>query len=343
MNKKLIKVVLLFGGKSSEHEVSISSARNVYTALDKAKFQITNVFIDKKGQWWLVDNFDQIKDYSKMSQLAAIPGNKSLVNLSTGERITPDVILPILHGENGEDGAVQGFSQILDIPIVGCDIAASAICMDKELTKELLEYNGVKTTPYMMYYSGTPELSYDDVAKRLGEVVFIKPAGCGSSVGVSKVKNASGFHIAIAKALKYDNKVLIEKAITARELEVAILGSNNDAQASCVGEIIADSEFYDYDSKYSQNSQSRTVIPAEINGKVSEEIRTIAVKAFKILGCNGLSRIDFFLSDKGEVLLNEVNTLPGFTDISMYPKLWQNKGVKYSELLERLISIRLGR
>jgi D-alanine-D-alanine ligase len=336
---QLTTVMLLFGGESSEHTVSISSARNVYAALDETKFEVVLGFIDKTGRWWLLDSLEGVGDISSALQLIPVMGTKSFITLPSGEYVKPDVILPILHGENGEDGTVQGLARLMHVPIVGCSVAASAVCIDKVLTKELLEYNGIKTTPYAVHIAGDPTPSYKKLSEELSPTLFIKPAGCGSSVGVGKAKNEAELKTALVEAHKYDPKVLIEKAITARELEVAMLGAGSHAKASGVGEIIPDSEFYDFESKYSATSQSKVIIPANLPEKTSEEIRDIAIRAYRALGCEGLSRVDFFLSDDGVVYLNEVNTLPGFTNISMYPKLWRKQGMSYSELIETLISL----
>lgn len=333
-----ISVLLLFGGESSEHTVSISSARNVFAALDDTKYDIILGFIDDTGRWWLVETFDQVTDMHDAPQLVPVLGAKSFSTIPNNKFITPDVILPILHGENGEDGTVQGLAKLMHIPIVGCGIAASAVCIDKVLTKQLLEQGGIKTVPYAVHLSGEPMPSFGQLSAVLGESLFIKPAGCGSSVGVSKASNDEELAAALEVAHKFDSKVLIEKAIKARELEVGMLGSGSKVRASGVGEIRPDSEFYSFESKYSATSQSKAIIPAEIDEELSDTIRNTAIKAYGIIGCEGLSRIDFFLSDDNILYLNEINTLPGFTNISMYPKLWRQQGMSYSGLIEALIT-----
>jgi D-alanine-D-alanine ligase len=333
--------MLLFGGESSEHTVSISSARNVFAALDDTKFDIILVFIDKTGRWWLLDSLDQTPDVHDLPQLLPILGTKNFTTIPNNLLVQPDVILPILHGENGEDGTVQGLARLLHIPIVGCGVAASAICIDKVITKQLLEYNGIKTVPYAVHLSGDPMPSFGSLSATLGDSLFIKPAGCGSSVGISKAGNNEELSAALDEAHKYDAKVLIEKAINARELEVGVLGNGNKAKASGVGEIRPDSEFYTFESKYSASSQSKAIIPADISAEIAERIRLTAVRAYSIVGGRGLSRVDFFLSDDGELYLNEINTLPGFTNISMYPKLWCQEGISYSGLIESLITFAL--
>lgn len=333
-------VMLLFGGESSEHSVSVSSARNVFAALDETKYEVILGFIDKSGRWWMLESLDQADDTSDAMQIIPVLGTKSFMVLPGGEPIKPDVILPILHGENGEDGTVQGLAKLMHIPIVGCQVAASAICMDKVIAKQIFEYNGIKTVPYAVYETGDKYPSYDDLSSKLGKTVFVKPAGCGSSVGVSKVTSSDQLKPAIDMALKYDPKVLIEQAVScARELEVAMLGSGKTAKASGVGEIVPDREFYDFDSKYSSSSVSKVIIPADITPEIEKQIRESAVKAYRATGCAGLSRVDFLLSDDGTVYLNEINTLPGFTNISMYPKLWRKEGMTYSGLIEKLIDL----
>ena len=333
-----ITVLLLFGGESSEHTVSISSARNVFAALDDTKFDVLLGFIDKTGRWWLLESLDQVADTQEASQIIPVLGAKSFTTMPSNKFITPDVILPILHGENGEDGTVQGLARLIHIPIVGCDVAASAVCIDKILTKQLLEQNGIKTVPYDVHLDGEPMPSFNQLSSKLGSVLFVKPAGCGSSIGISKVKNDEELSMALDEAHKFDTKVLIEQAVTARELEVGILGSGPSARASGVGEVQAEGEFYSFESKYSAGSQSKIIVPADIDSGLANEIRDIATRAYKILGCEGLSRVDFFLADDKTLYLNEVNTMPGFTNISMYPKLWRQEGLSYSGLIESLIS-----
>jgi len=330
--------MLLFGGESSEHTVSISSARNVFAALDDTKYDVVLGYIDQIGKWWLLDNLSDQIDNIGLPQLLPVLGTGNFKVLPTNELITPAVILPILHGANGEDGTVQGLAKLMHIPIVGCKVSASAIAMDKVITKELLEHNNIKTVPYEVHILGEARPSFNHLSNRLGSSLFVKPARSGSSIGTSKVKNDNELSIALSEAHKYDSKVLIEKAISARELEVGMLGSGLKARASVVGEICPDREFYNFESKYDVNSQTKVIIPADISAELSEEIRNIATHAYRVLGCEGLARIDFFLSDDNILYLNEVNTIPGFTNISMYPKLWRQEGLTYSGLIDALIS-----
>ncbi len=330
--------MLLFGGESSEHTVSISSARNVFAALNDNKYDVVLGYIDETGKWWLLDNMSDPIDTSESQQLIPVLGTGNFTTIPSDEVVSPDVILPILHGLNGEDGTVQGLAQLLHIPIVGCGVESSAITMDKVTTKQLLGQSGIRTVPYEVHLSGEPYLSYNQLSEKLGSQLFVKPANGGSSIGISKVNNDDELSRALVEAHRYDKKVLIEKSIKARELEVGVLGSGSKVQISSVGEIRPDSDFYSFESKYDAASQSQTIIPADISDQISEEIRKYAKQVYLILGCGGLARVDFFLSDDGTIYLNEVNTLPGFTNISMYPKLWRQEGVSYSELIDTLIS-----
>jgi len=330
-------VMLLFGGESSEHTVSISSARNVFAALDDTKYDVILGYIDKEGQWWLLDNMiDQI-DVIGLPQLLPVLGSGGFITIPNTEVIKPDVILPILHGVNCEDGKIQGLANLLHTPIVGSGVEASSVAMDKVTTKQLLEYNGIHTVPFEVHTIGNTYLSFRQLSEKLGSSLFIKPANEGSSVGVSMVTNDEELSAALTIAHKFDKKVLIEKAIKGRELEVAVLGSGKNVRISRVGEIIADRDFYDFDSKYDTSSQSKVVM-ADLPDETSEKLREITKKAYSIIGCEGLARVDFFLSKENEIYLNEVNTLPGFTNISQYPKLWRHEGLTYSALVDALIS-----
>jgi D-alanine-D-alanine ligase len=330
--------MLLFGGESSEHAVSISSARNVYAAIDDTKFDVLLGYIDRQGKWWLLEALDSEIDTHGALQLAPALGNGSFVTFPSSRVVKPDVILPILHGKNGEDGSVQGLAQLLHVPIVGCDMAASAICMDKLATKEILMTHGVKVVPYEAHRQGSSAPDFNHLSMQLGSPMFVKPARAGSSVGVSKVYSEDELIRALAVAHKHDDIAIIERGITGRELEVAVLGNAPRHQVSGVGEVRTEGGFYSYDAKYAISSTSQVVIPAALEETTARRTRALAGKIYEILGCRGMARIDFFLAEDGAVYLNEVNTLPGFTNISMYPKLWRYEGVTYSQLIERLIS-----
>lgn len=332
-------VLLVFGGESSEHEVSILSARNVYAAISNSTFEVILVYIDKRGIWWLLDQMTEKITTHGALQLLPVLGSGHFVTLPSGRVITPDIILPILHGKNGEDGSVQGLAQLLHIPIVGCDMTASSLCMDKIATKEVLEANKIVVVPYETHRRGTTVPDFKQLSHRLGSPLFVKPARAGSSVGVSKINSSSELIRALDLAHRHDDMVLIEMAVVGRELEVAMLGNPPNQKASAVGEIKPGDEFYNYDAKYANNSKSQTIIPAELDVITANYIRQQASTVYELLGCKGLARVDFFLADDGALYVNEVNTLPGFTNISMYPKLWQARGLSYPQLIERLISL----
>lgn len=330
-------ILLLFGGESAEHEVSIRSASNVFDALDKTKYDIALCYIDRDGHWW---HTKEVVERSAMdAQLHPVLGEGKLID-SAGEGMKPDVILPILHGPNGEDGSVQGLAQLLHVPVVGCDILSSAVCMDKDIAKRLLMQAGVPVVDYVLHRAGEAAPTYDDVRQRLGDTLFVKPANLGSSVGVSRVENADALEAALDEALKHDRKVIIERAISGRELECAVLG-NEKPEASVLGEIMPEETFYSYDAKYAVDSQTKTSTDIELPDETSNKIRDMAIKAYIALECRGMARVDFFLADDGAIFVNEINTLPGFTNISMYPQLWQASGLSYSHLLDRLVELAL--
>ena len=332
-------VLLLFGGESSEHEVSVSSARNVYAAMDDEKFEVILGYIDTAGKWWLIDSIGMQISTHGAPQLVPVLGGESFVTIPNNRVIKPDVILPILHGKNGEDGSVQGLAQLLHIPIVGCDMTSSVLCMDKVATKEILRANGIKTVPYEKHFASQEVPDFNKVSMRLGSPVFVKPSRAGSSVGVSKVYTEEEFTEALALAHRHDTVALIEAGISGREIEVAVLGNPPYAQASVAGEIEPEGDFYSYDSKYASSSQSKVIVPANITPEQLQRVRNWALKSYELLGCSGLSRVDFFLESDGTIYLNELNTLPGFTNISMYSKLWRHDGISYSQLIERFISL----
>jgi len=332
------KILVLFGGESSEHEVSVSSARNVVNALDTAKFAVTICFIDKTGRWWLTNEVNPFSE--DKTELIPILGAGHF--MAGDVTISPDVILSVLHGVNGEDGAAAALAQLLHIPIVGCDMTSSALSMNKFATKLIAGSSGIPIVPFMAHHANDKPLTYEELSTKLSANLFVKPANAGSSVGVNKASNQTELDYALAEAHKHDILVLIEKAIDARELEVAVLGNHPDNVASVVGEINPEGDFYSYDSKYADNTQSKAIIPADIPDDLSDRIRGLALRIFVTLGCSGLSRVDFFLDrQSGDLYLNEINTLPGFTDISMYPKLWQQGGIEYPQLIERLIEFAL--
>ena len=333
-------VLLLFGGESSEHEVSIFSVRNVYAAMDNNKYDVLFGYIDRAGKWWLMDRIGSDINTHGAPQLAPVMGTGSFVTFPSSKIVKPDVILPILHGKNGEDGTVQGMAQLLHIPIVGCDMTSSSICMDKIATKEILSGFGFNVAPYEAHHKGDELPDFNHLSMKLGVPMFVKPARAGSSVGVTKVHSEAEFVEAIEEAHRHDNVALIERGIVGRELEVAVLGNPPSHKASTVGEVKAP-DFYSYDEKYATTSTSQVIIPAEMPEETREKIQKAAAEAYKILGCTGLTRVDFFLTDDDTLYVNELNTIPGFTNISMYPKLWREEGISYSELIDKLIALAL--
>ena len=334
-------VLLLFGGESTEHDVSISSATNIAKAIDPTKFTLIYGYIDREGCWWLVDGIEGVHS-ADAHQLLPVLASQSFAVQGTDDVIRPDVILPVLHGRNGEDGSVQALAQLLHLPIVGCDMTSSAAAMNKFLTKQIAMANDIAIAPFAVHYDHDPVPNFAAISDVLGAALFIKPARAGSSVGVSKAANQQQLAAALTLAHAHDDIVLIETAIDARELEVAVLGNYPDIQTSVVGEIKAAGDFYSYESKYDDDSTSEAIIPAELSPEISDQLRTSAMKIFHALGCSGMARVDFFI-DKNtqQIYLNEINTIPGFTDISMYPKLWQQSGLSYGELIEQLIAFAL--
>lgn len=338
-------VALFFGGQSPEHEVSIRSARNIANALNRQKYALMLIGIDKQGRWFWINEtsfFAENLQISSGQQLALIPGVKECIILL--DKHTPlhiDVVFPIIHGPNGEDGTLQGVLRQLGLPFVGPDVMASAAAMDKDICKSLLRESGqlVAESLTFMKHEATA-INYAAVKNRLGTPVFIKPANMGSSVGVSRADSKEEFEIAIQEAFRYDHKILIEEEIIGREVECAVMG-NEAVEASGIGEVVKNEVFYDYESKYLSDTGADVVIPAQIDEKTTEKLRYVARQAYKTLCCEGLTRIDMFLTEDGRIYVNELNTLPGFTSISMYPKLWEAVGLGYTELIDQLIELAL--
>lgn len=356
MNKSAkLSLAVIFGGVSSEHEVSRMSVTSILENLSNERYEVHMVGITKEGRWLLYtgpveDILSGAWEQGPVTPafLSPDPSVHGLVALRDGkaETIHVDVIFPALHGKNGEDGTIQGLFQLSGIPYVGCDTESSAICMDKAVTHSLLSSADIEQAHYLWFYAdrfdAAPDTIKNKIQARLDFPVFVKPSSAGSSVGVSKVERFEDLDQAIRKAAREDKKVVVEEGITGQEVEVAVLG-NRDCDASIVGEIGASAQFYDYDDKYI-NGTSQLYIPARIPQEVSEKIRQTAVRAYRLLGCSGLARVDFFVTaGDNRVILNEINTLPGFTSISMYPKLWMAMGLSYRELLDKLIELALQR
>jgi len=353
-----IRVIVLFGGRSGEHEVSLHSAETVIKSLDNKKYDVLPVVINRDGRWLAGVMPSLLMGAGPDIHCGTDAGGGSVVVLppdpsfggliktgagSFNKGVIPaDVVIPVLHGTYGEDGTVQGLLELANIPYVGAGVLGSALGMDKVIMKTVLEYHGFPGPKFRSCLRTGREKDREsiirDVEKYLGYPCFIKPANLGSSVGISKARNRAELCQAVDLAARYDRKIIFEENIDAREVEVSVLG-NDDPIASLPGEIIAGNEFYDYEAKY-LNDRSRLVIPAELPLAVIARLRELAVKVFKSLDCAGMARVDFFIRrSDGEVLVNEINTIPGFTRFSMYPKLWEATGINYSELLDRLIDL----
>jgi D-alanine-D-alanine ligase len=350
-----IRVGILFGGRSAEHEVSLQSAKNIIDAIDTNKYEVVLIGIDKKGQWHLNEESRLLLPAAESGlpevpergeNLALVPGkqNDQLVALSGGRRLgSLDVIFPVLHGPFGEDGTVQGLLKLANIAFVGAGVLGSAVGMDKDVMKRLLREAGIPIARFIVAnrYS-QEEIGFDYARKQLNLPLFIKPANLGSSVGIHKVKDREGFERAVRNAFNYDNKILIEECINGREIECSVLGNDNPI-ASVPGEILPRHEFYSYEAKYLDENGAVLEIPAKLPPTVSERIRQLAIKMFSVLCCEGMARVDFFLRNGEEIIVNEINTIPGFTRISMYPKLWEATGISYGELIDKLIELAIER
>ena len=353
MAKKKIRVGILFGGKSVEHEVSLLSAKNVFDAIDKNKYDIALIGIEKSGKWSLSDkskillktNNSKLIGPNKFNKrsIALLPqGGGELTNLSNKKIYTPiNVVFPVLHGSFGEDGTVQGLLKLAGVPFVGASVLGSAIGMDKDVQKRLLRDVNIPIAKFFVFKEKN-KINFETISSEVGFPLFVKPVNSGSSVGVSKVKNKVDFKKAVDEAFRYDTKIIVEEFIDGREIECAVLGNENPI-ASVVGEIIPNHEFYSYKAKYLDENGASLEVPAKISIEVSERIRELAIETFKVLSCEGMGRVDFFLKKNGDLVVNEINTIPGFTKISMYPRLWEASGISYSELTNRLIELAVER
>ena len=354
---------ILFGGRSCEHEVSVRSASSILKAIDRNQYDVHLIGIDKNGRWHLSDDLEKITHCGTVEPSAGNMVASTAVSMAlhhqgnlTGpgkgddpaERNRPaipalDIIFPVLHGTFGEDGTLQGVLEMAGIPYVGCGVAASALAMDKALSKKVFEANGIPQAGYdvltIFDWKENRDLALSKTEESLGYPVFVKPANLGSSVGISKAKNRGELVRAIQTAFEFDNKIVMEESMeNCLEIECSVLG-NHRPEASILGEIIPGAEFYNYETKY-LDDKSQLVIPAPLDGPTTERVQSLAIAAFKAIDGNGLARVDFFVHrETGAITLNEVNTLPGFTPISMYPKLWAASGVPYAELINRLIQL----
>ena len=355
----MLRVGVLFGGRSGEHDVSLCSAASVISALDPAKYDVIAIGIDRDGRWYVQDKATVI-DHPDFGRVMAMEkkgewlvknyedsGKLIIYNTEDNNSISVDLVIPVVHGTFCEDGTLQGLLELAMVPYVGADVIGSAVGMDKDISKRLLSHGGIPVVPWITIiqsqWAGKKKEFIERCAEEIGLPLFVKPANTGSSVGVKKVKTIKGIADAVDYALQYDDKVLVEKAVDAREIECAVLG-NDDPVASVPGEIIPKHEFYSYEAKYIDPDGAALVIPAHIDGDTAAKIRECALRAFKILNCSSMARVDFFLEKNGTAFyLNEINTIPGFTSISMYPKLFAYSGISYGELIDSLIELALER
>ncbi len=347
-------VGLIYGGRSSEHEVSVTSARNVFAALDPEKYQVTPLWIAPDGRWHTGDAAraalepDAHPGAAQNRTLFAPAEDGAEILTREGDdsaaRLMPlglDVAFLMLHGQNGEDGRVQGLLETLGIPYTGANVLSSAACMDKEVTKRLLRDAGLPIVPFKIARWGAHP-DYPEITGALGTTLFVKPANSGSSVGTSKAETEEAYHRALDAAFGYDTKVIIETAITGREVECAVLG-NEDPQTAVLGEIVSTAQFYTYDAKYKNADEARMQVPADLPAEVSDRLRALAANAYRVLGCEGMARVDFFVTPGYDVFVNEINTIPGFTERSMYPVMWEHTGLPIDELVDTLIRLALDR
>ena len=355
----MLKIGILYGGRSGEHEVSLCSAASVLSSLDREKYEVCAIGIDRDGRWHVQDEPEIIddKDFGKVLKLEKVGNwlvnhfekdNKLyLYDIENNREVCVDVVFPVVHGTFCEDGTIQGLLELAMVPYVGADVIGSAVGMDKDVSKRLLKEGGVPIVPWITVSREQWEREQSDVTTRILESIrlplFVKPSNAGSSVGITKVKAEEQLNESIARAFLYDRKILVEKAVDCREIECSVIG-NHSPEASVLGEVIPRHEFYSYEAKYIDPDGADLRIPANLDESLAGRIREAAIKGYTILCCSGMARVDFFLENSSEdFYLNEINTIPGFTSISMYPKLWENTGLAYSSLLDRLIQLAIER
>ncbi len=348
-----LKVALIFGGRSAEHDVSLRSARSIFEAMDRDKYEVVPILITRDGSWYQrlagVSSFEPGASLVGSERLLFSPDpvHRGFLHIHDDGRIDPvplDIVFPVLHGTFGEDGTLQGLLDLANVAYVGCGVLASAVGMDKVLMKGAFRDNGLHVGPFFWFLRSEWEDRRPAILERMRQgrfPLFVKPANLGSSVGITRVADPSGFEAAVALAASYDRKILVEDGIPGRELEVSVLG-NDQPLASVPGEVIAHSDFYDYEEKYIRDT-AELIIPANLSASIREEARSAAVAAFRAVDGSGLARVDMFLTPENRIVVNEINTLPGFTSASMYPKLWEATGLPYRELIDKLIDLALER
>ncbi|MGQ9616811.1 MAG: D-alanine--D-alanine ligase family protein [Spirochaetota bacterium] len=364
-----IRIALLCGGRSVEHEISLLSARNISASLDREKYDVHLIYIDRDGGWNLIEDVATFFSRDPLSGIS-LKGEKTGSGRSTGSSISGvgvfllrtnrgvwivrsddfrrvcrvDLIFPALHGPFGEDGTIQGLVKIYGLPFVGAGVTGSAICMDKDVSKRLFRGAGIPTPGFLTFERHQKSLiNFDAVNAELGLPLFIKPACLGSSVGIRKVRDRGEFERAVDYAFLFDLKIILEEYIEGREIECSVLGNRENPLASIPGEVKPSHEFYSYDAKYLDEKGAELIVPAKLEPSITKRVQELAVKAFLALCCEGMARVDFFLRNNGDVLVNEVNTIPGFTNISMYPRLWEASGIPQNVLLDRLVELALER
>ncbi len=349
-----MRVGVVYGGRSGEHEISLRSAASIISALDPARYEVVPIAITRDGRWLTgPDSLEvleaaqrdlaPIPEHGSEVTVPADPSRHGLIPLGRGRAVRLDVVFPVLHGTFGEDGTIQGLLELADLPYVGAGVLASAVGMDKAVMKAVFRDAGLPVCRWLVIHAGeaTAEVLAARIREAFGFPCFVKPANLGSSVGISKVKEPAALAAALAEAGAYDPKIVVEEAIDGREFEVAVLG-NDAPDASVVGELAPSHEFYDYVDKYVEQG-ARVIIPAALPPETAETMRALAIRSFRAVDCSGLARVDFFLARGGRVLVNEINTMPGFTEISMYPKLWEASGLPYRSLVDRLIALAVER
>ncbi len=338
MTKKL-RIGILFGGRSVEHEISLRSATNVVANMDKEKFEPILIGIDKNGGWYLCEMISKDITSGNPISLMLDSSGHYFRDSKSEKKLNLDLVFPVLHGEDGEDGSVQGMLTMAKIPFAGSGVSGSANSMDKFISKKLLLEANVPVGKYVQkYYHQKDAISFDSITEKIGLPFIIKPSCSGSSVGVNKVSNESDFQEALDDTFKYDNSILFEEFIEGRELECAIIG-NDKPIASNPGEVVisGDYEFYTYTAKYMDEAAAKIIVPADVPSDIAKKVKKLSIQAYHALNCEDFARVDLFLKENGEVLVNEINTIPGFTDVSMFPVLWQEEGISYKDLITKLI------
>jgi D-alanine-D-alanine ligase len=340
MSKKKT-VVILYGGRSVEHGVSVNSARNIFEYIDKDRFEPLPIGISKSGQWFLTSGVTKDVEQGKALGLILDAQRPGFLILSSGDRIKADIIFPVLHGTDGEDGSIQGLIKAMDIPMVGTGVLGSAMSMNKIVAKRLMKEAGIPVTNFLTFhYTEKESMSFKAIAEKIGKPFMVKSSSLGSSVGVSKAKDEQSFREAVEEAFRYDDNLIVEEFVVGREIECAILG-NRPAEASNPGEVVISSkyEFYTFDAKYVDPDAVKIEVPAKLTEKEVAKIRDLSVKAYQALYCEDFSRVDLFLTEKGKIYINEINTIPGFTNSSMYPMMWKERGIEFTPLISKLLNL----